>query len=177
MHLGLFVDDRGYSLQMISLVLAVITLASAAFLLVGGYLGDKFSMRKLAFAFSAMLALSVVLLVLAPGTGTLFAFAILFGMVLGGQTVIMVAMRGRYFGRKAFATITNLSSVPPGILLVATPVVVGIVRDWTGDYDAAFLTLAAISLVGGIAFLMMGEPTQRPRLPAGVEPLGQTPAE
>ena len=155
-HLGLFLDDRGHSLGMVSVAVAMITLSVAVFLLVGGYLGDKFSMRKLAFAFSALLALSVVLLVLASGTGMLLAFAVLFGIASGGPIAIMISMRGRYFGRKAFATITGISISLASISVLVGPVVAGVVRDSTGDYNAAFLGLAAITLLGGLAFLTDG---------------------
>ena len=177
-HLGLFLDDRGHSLGMVSVAVAMITLSGAAFLLVGGYLGDKFSMRKLAFAFSALLALSVVLLVLASGTGMLLAFAVLFGMGSGGPISIMFSMRGRYFGRKAFATITGISISLSVIPVGAGPVVAGVVRDSSGTYNEAFLALAAITLVGGIAFLLMGEPPlQQPRSLAGDGPLEEVPSE
>ena len=177
-HLGLFLDDRGYSLQMVSVAVAIITLSAAVFLLVGGHLGDKFSMRKVAFGFSASLALSVLLLVLASGTGMLLVFAVLFGMGSGGPIAIKFSMRGRYFGRKAFATITGLSISLAIIPIAVGSVVAGIVRDSTGNYDAAFLALAAITLVGGLAFLIMGEPPpQRHGLHVADQPLERAPAE
>ena len=163
---------------MAGLVVAASTLLSAVFIFVGGYLGDKFAIRKVAFAFSALLALSVVLLVIVSETGMLFVFAIVFGIAMGGRVAIVVAMRGRYFGRKEFATITNVSLVPPDVLLVAAPTVVAVVLDWRWEFEPVFLALAAIALAGGLAFLMMGEPpTQRPILPMANQPLGQAPAE
>ena len=166
-HLGLLLDDRGLSLGAIGAVVAVFTSLSAVFLPVGGYLGDKFQIRTVAFGFSTVMTLSVVVLVLVPGPGMVFVFAVLFGIGVGGRFAIMTSMRGRYFGRKAFAAITGISVLPTSMLLVAGPVVAGMVRDRTGNYDAAFLGIAAISLVGGLALLMMGEPTKPPgrRLP------------
>ena len=161
-HLGLLLDDRGLSLGAIGAVVAVFTSLSAVFLPVGGYLGDKFQIRTVAFGFSTVLTLSVVVLVLVPGFGMVFVFAVLFGIGVGGRFAIMTSMRGRYFGRKAFAAITGISVLPTSMLLVAGPVVAGEVRDRTGNYDAAFLGIAAISLVGGLALLMMGEPTKPP---------------
>ena len=170
-HLGLFLDDRGYSLSTIAVALAVLALAGAVLVLVGGYLGDKFAIRNMAFAFSAVLALSVVLLVMTSGTAMLLASAALFGMGSRGPIAMMFSMRGRYFGRKAFGTITGISIFLARIPAVAGPAVAGAVRDATGDYDAAFLGLAAIALVGGVAFLLMGEPSQRSRLLAGDGPV------
>ena len=177
-YLWIFLEVRDDSLVRAGTVIGLSTLVSALFMFVTGYLGDRFSMRKLAFAFSAVLALSVVLLVAASGTGLVYGFAMLFGMAMGGESVVMVAMRGRYFGRKAFATITNLSLAPPQLLVVMAPLVFWAVWDWRWDYDAAFLGLAAITLVGGLAFLFMGEPpNQRPRLLVDDIPLEQATAE
>ncbi len=175
-YLALFLDGRDHSVVMAGLVTGAATLLAAVFTFVGGYLGDKFAIRKVAFGFSALLGLSVVVLVTTSGTGMLFVFAALFGIGMGGGTAIVVAMRGRYFGRRAFATITNLSLLPPEVLLAAAPTVVTVILDWRWQYEPAFLALAAITLVGGIAFLMMGEPpTQRPSLPVDDAHLKQPP--
>ena len=162
-HVGLMLDDRGFSLQTISAVLAVYTAASAVFILIGGYLGDRLPMRLVAFGFAALQSLAVVILVLAHSMEILFLFAVLFGAGLGGRTPVMTALRGAYFGRKAFAAITGMSMVPMNILLFIGPVFAGLMRDATGTYDVAFLTIGAGSLFGSFLFLLLGEP---PGLPA-----------
>ncbi len=156
-----FLDDRGYPVATFSEWSELADAVAVVFLLVGGYLGDKFSMTKMAFAFSAVLAVAVVLLVLAPGTGMVLAFAVLFGIASGGSFAIMISMIGRYFGRKAFATMIGILLVPPALMLVASSMMVGIMQEYTGSLGAAFLILAPIPLVGGIAFLMMREPAGR----------------
>ena len=162
-HVGLMLDDRGFSLQTISAVLAVYTAVSAVFILVGGYLGDRLPMRLVAFGFAALQSLAVVVLVLAHSTEMLFLFAVLLGAGSGGRTPLMTALRGAYFGRKAFAAITGISMVPMNILLFFGPIFAGLMRDATGTYDVAFLTIGAGSLFGSFLFLLLGEP---PGLPA-----------
>ena len=160
-HLGLMLDDRGFSLQTISLVLAVYTAVSAIFMPVGGYLGDRLPMKLVAFGFSSIQAVAVLVLVLAHDVEMLFLFAVLFGVGFGGRSSLMTALRGAYFGRKAFAAITGISIVPMNILLFIAPVFAGLMRDATGSYDLAFLSIAAASLSGSCLFLLLGEP---PRL-------------
>ena len=72
------------------------------------------------------------------------------------------AIRGVYFGRKAFAAITGISMVPMNVLLFVAPLYVGYMRDITGTYTSAFLTIAAVSLLGSCLFLLLGEPTKLP---------------
>ena len=161
-HLGLMLDDRGFSLQTISTVAAIYIAVSAIFILVGGYLGDRFPMKLVAFGFSALQPLSLVVLVLAHNTEMLFLFAVLLGIGFGGHTTPTVAIRGVYFGRKAFAAITGISMVPMNILLLITPVFAGFMRDATGNYDIAFLTIAVVCFLGACLFLPLGEPAKPP---------------
>ena len=170
-HVGLMLDDRGFSLQSISAVLAIYTGVSAIFVLVGGYLGDRLPIRLVAFGFSGLQSLAVVVLVLAHDTEMLFLFAVLFGAGIGGRTSVMTALRGAYFGRKAFASITGISMLPMTILLFIGPVFAGLMRDATGTYHVAFLTIGAGSLFGSFLFLLLGEP---PGLPAPTVRSSQT---
>ncbi len=161
-HLGLMLDDRGFSLQTISAVVATYTTFNAVFLLVGGNLGDKLPIRLVAFGFSAIQSVAVVILVLAHNTEMLFISAVVLGVGMGGRSPVTTAIRGVYFGRKAFAAITGISMVPMNILLFIAPLYVGYVRDITGTYTTPFLTIAAVSLLGSCLFLLLGEPTRLP---------------
>jgi MCP family monocarboxylic acid transporter-like MFS transporter 13 len=172
-HLGLLLDDRGFSLQTIGVVLAVFTAVSAIFMLVGGYLGDRLPMRLVAFGFSILPPIALVVLVLDHSKEGLFLFAVLLGVGFGGRTPLWTAIMGLYFGRRSFAAITGISLVPVGLVQFVAPVYAGVMRDATGTYDVAFLTIAAVSLIGGCLYLVLGEPpkwsarTQRSSRSAG----------
>ena len=159
-HLGLMLDDRGFSLQTISLVVAIYTGVNAIFIPVGGYFGDRIPIKIVAFWFSALQSVAVVILVLAQDTEMLLIFAVLLGVGFGGRTAVTTAMRGAYFGRKAFATITGLSMVPMNVLLFSAPIFAGFMRDATGTYDVSFLTIAGVSFAGSCLFLLLREPTE-----------------
>jgi MFS family permease len=161
-HLGLLLDDRGFSLGTISAVVATYTAVNAIFILVGGYLGDRIPIKLVACGFSAFQSVAVVVLILAHSLPMLFLFAVLLGIGFGGRTPVTTAIRGVYFGRKAFAAITGISMVPMNILLFSAPLFAGYMRDITGKYDVAFITIAVVCLLGSSLFLMLG----KPRVPA-----------
>ena len=161
-HMGLMLDDRGFSLQAISSVVAVYTAANALFIPVGGYLGDRLPIRFMAFGSTALLASSVGILVVAHNAWTLFLFGALFGIASGVRSPVTTALRGHYFGREAFAAISGLSMAPMNIFLFVAPLAAGFMRDAIGDYTAAFLTIAGISLAGSSLFLLLPEPPGRP---------------
>ena len=157
-HLGLMLDDRGFSLGTISVVLAVYTAVAAVSMPVGGYLGDRLPARMVAFWFSALQSVALVVAVLGQSTELMLVFAVLYGIGFGGRTSMMMALRGIYFGRKAFAAITGISIAPMNLLLFGAPVFSGLMRDAMGSYDLAFLSIAALSFAGSCLFLFLGRP-------------------
>lgn len=161
-HLGLMLDDRGFSLQTISAVVATYTAVNAIFILVGGYLGDRMPIRFPAFAFSAVQSVAVVVLVLAHDKPMLFLFAVILGIGFGGRTPVTTSIRGVYFGRKAFAAITGISMVPMNLLLFSAPLFAGYMRDATGTYNTPFLIIAVVCLIGSFLFLLLGNPDPLP---------------
>ncbi len=163
-HLGFLLDDRGFSLQTIGLVVTTYTAINAVFILVGGYMGDRMPIRLAVFGFSALQSVAVVVLVFAHSLPMVFLFAAILGIGFGGRTPLTTAMRGIYFGSKSFASITGISMVPMNVLLFSAPLFAGYMRDITGDYDIPFLTVAIVSLFGSCLFLLLGQP--RPLSPA-----------
>ena len=156
-HLGLMLDDRGFSLQTIGVVTAVYTGTTAIFMLVGGYLGDRFPIRMVACVFSVLQSLSVAVLVLAHSVEMLFVFAVLWGVGYGARFPVTHAIRGVYFGRKAFAAISGIARVPTSIAPFIAPLFAGFMRDATGTYDVALLTIAAVAFSWSFLFLIVGD--------------------
>ena len=161
-HMGLMLDDRGFSLDTIAAAVAVYTGVTAGFIPIGGYLGDRLPIRFMAFSSTALVASSVAILVLAHHPAMLFLFGALFGIGSAVRSPVTTALRGHYFGREGFAAISGLSMAPMNILLFVAPLATGFMRDAMGDYTAAFLTIAGISLAGSCLFLMLPEPPGRP---------------
>ena len=157
-HLGLILDDRGLSLQMVGWVVAIYTSVSAIFILVGGYIGDRVPMRYSIFCFSSLLAVAIIALLLANNPLMAFLFAVVMGIGWGGRVSLMSSIRGVYFGRRAFARITGLSMMPMNVILFATPIFVGYMYKFTGSYTVPFIVIAVVSFLGSAHYLFLGEP-------------------
>ena len=161
-HLGLMMEDKGFTLQDTAWVVIVYLSTAMLFQLVGGYLGDRIPKRLALFGFTSIQAGAVVLLALASSLGTFYLFALIFGMGFGGRNPLTVAIRGDYFGRASFGKILGLSTVPMNLLLLVAAPLAGYMRDVQGSYTQAFYLLAALNMVGAVLFLMAKRPVLRP---------------
>ncbi len=158
-HLALMLTDQKISLQMAAWVVTVYTGISMVFQVVGGYIGDRAPKNVAIFIFSAIQAGSVLIITTNDSLVAAFVFAVAFGIGFGGRTPLTVAIRGDYFGRKAFASIMGFSMVPMNFCLLAAPLLTAIYHDARGSYVLPFNVLAGICLLGGVLFLLAKKPT------------------
>ncbi|PKB72269.1 MAG: hypothetical protein BZY87_01260 [SAR202 cluster bacterium Io17-Chloro-G6] len=161
-HLGPMMTDRGLSLQTVGWVVATYTAVGAVFTLIGGYLGDRVPIRWAIFSFSSIQSVAVAVLVVGETQEMAFLFAVVLGIGFGGRGPMTTAIRGVYFGRKAFASITGMSMIPMNVLLLASPLFAGIMFDATGTYTVSFTVVAVVSFFGSALFLLLGEPATAP---------------
>ncbi len=157
-HLGPMLDDRGFSLQTVGWVVGAYTGVAAVFTLIGGYVGDRLPIRLALFGFSVIQSASVVVLMLAETLWMAYLFAVLMGIGFGGRNPLTTAIRGVYFGRKAFASITGISMIPMNVMLLASPLFAGIMFDATQSYFIPMVVVAIVSLAGSSLFLFLGTP-------------------
>lgn len=158
-HLGPMLTDLGYSLQMVAWVVSTYTGVGAVFTLVGGYIGDRVPMHLALFGFSVIQSAAVVILLSADTLPMILLFAVVLGIGFGGRTPMTTAIRGLYFGRRAFASITGISMIPMNIMLLVFPLFAGIMFDAVGNYQIPFSVLAVVSFFGAAMFLLLGKPS------------------
>jgi len=131
--------------------------SSVAGRLLVGVLADKFSKKLVMTATFALVASTVpVLLLVTPNRlGPLYIFAVLFGMGLGADYMLIPLMAAEQFG------INSLSRAMAVILPVNTigqtwlPFLVSVLRDHLGNYSTAMSVVLAIALAGALAIAML----------------------
>ena len=154
-HLGPLMRDQGHSLQMVAWVISTYTAIGIVFTLLGGYIGDRAPMRVALFWFSMFQPVAIVVVLFSGGSLPLvFLFAFLLG-VGNGRAGLSSSVRGLYFGRKAFASITGMSMVPMNVLMLVLPPFAGYMFDSTGSYVVPFSLVAALSVIGAFCYLAL----------------------
>ena len=162
-HYVIFVQDRfELTVTVAATLLTMMTLASMAGQLIGGFYGDRVEKRLLASAGMLGHAAALVLMAFASSVPVLVVASLLNGFSWGIRGPLMSAMRADYFGRASFAMIMGTSSLVVTLGAVGGPLLAGLLADRSGDYRLAFLMLAATSLAGAAAFFCLSPPTMRP---------------
>jgi MFS family permease len=157
-HVVLHLTDVGLSLATASTVVPVFAVIGFTFQIVGGLVGDRMDKRYPTSIFLAIQAASMVSLAYVTDYPTALLFAVLWGIGFGGRTPMLHAMRGDYFGTKAFGTILGLSGLLMAVGMTAAPYLVGLAFDIQGTYKWAFIAVAAACAAGGVLILFASRP-------------------
>ena len=161
-HLVPMLTDQGLSLQMSSYVWSVLLAAGAVAILAGGYLGDRVPKTLAIFVFCTIQAGAFVLLALVRKPRMAFLAAALYGIGQGGRNPLTLALRGDYFGRRAFATITGVSMAPSYMLMLLAPLFAAAMKDTRDSYVLAFFVLGFLGFFSGVSFLLAKKPVSAP---------------
>jgi len=155
-HLKLFLSlDRGYTqgdaAGIISLVLAV-SIAGRLFM---GWLADRVPVKYVMLLIYTLVAASVPLLLAGTSRAMLYAFAIAFGLGLGGEYMIIPLMAGQLFGVAVLGRVMGIVLTADGVAEATAPMLVGYLRDHSGSYATGFITLVATAIVGAFAIALL----------------------
>ena len=154
-HLKLFLSiDRGYTqsdaAQIISLVLTVIIVGR----LLMGWLADRMPVKHVMLLIYALVAASIPLL-LSGGRSAMYAFAVVFGLGLGGEYMIIPLMAGQLFGVHVLGRVMGIVLTADGVAEATAPMLVSYLRDHSDSYAVGFITLVAAAIAGAIAIALL----------------------
>lgn len=161
------IDERGYDLRTAGLILALGSALTAPSILLGGYLADRFDRPLLIIRASlAVLAVCALGLVSVPTLPMVVA-------VVAVQAVFLQAYFGPLFalpiatlGARTAGTVSGFANLLANLGALTFAYTLGAVRDASGSFDAGFLALAAIAVLGLLATVPLGRLAARPRLGA-----------
>lgn len=129
-----------------------------------GWLGDRFDKRYVLIATYVLQAIGVLILANVETIEQIYIFLVVYGFGYGGAIPVYIAMRGEYFGRKAFATIQGIMQMFLMVPTVVGPIFAGWVYDTTGSYYNAFMLFSILYIVGAGILPFV----RRPKPPATV---------
>ena len=164
LYISPILDEHGLGAMHRNPALSLQGAFSSVFMLVGGWLGDRYPIRRLLLVFGLIEAAAAGVLAFAHTLPLFYLAFAMAGIGAGGGLPLAFAANGLYFGRRNFATITGIS-----LMLLNLPVwgfaglvFAGWLSDVSGGYALALISTALISGVGAMAFLFLGNPISAP---------------
>ncbi len=157
--------DRGLAQARVAEVLSLLLLGSLAGRLLMGWLADRWAKKHVMLLIYLIVACSIPLLTQAAAPATLRLAALVFGIGLGGDYMIIPLMAAELFGLARMGRVMGIVLTADGVAEAAAPMAVAAIRDHAGSYAPGFKGLLALAVVGAaaVALLPRATPTARPR--------------
>jgi sugar phosphate permease len=155
-HLKLFLSlDMKYTQDGAATITSTVLACSIAGRLLMGWLADRIARKHVMILIYLLIAFSIPLLFMADSTPAMYAFAVLFGLGLGGEYMIIPLMAAELFGVRVLGRLLGVILTADGVAEATSPMLIGYLRDRTGSYDVGFVVLIAIALAGTAAIAML----------------------
>lgn len=159
-HLKLFLSlDVDYSQAQAASVASLVLLFSLVGRVLMGWLADRYTKKYVMLLIYLLVASAIPLLFFADQPGIIYLFAIIFGIGLGGDYMIIPLMAAELFGVRVMGRVMGLILTADGAAEALVPMLIGAVRDGTGSYAMGFIVLVSLALFGAlaVAFLPKGK--------------------
>jgi MFS family permease len=139
--------EQGEAARFLSLVLAF----SIVGRLLVGWLADRYAKKYVMLLIYALVAAAIPFLFLARTAAAMYVFAMVFGIALGGDYMIVPLMTAEIFGVQILGRLMGVILTAEGVAEAVSPWVVGRIRDATGSYATGFFVLIGMALLGAAA--------------------------
>lgn len=155
--------DQGISQQQVAGLIALLMASSIAGRLLMGWLADRYHRKYVMLLIYALVAAAIPLLFVIDRPGMPFLFAVIFGIGLGGDYMIIPLMAGDLFGVRVLGRVMGIILTADGVAEATAPWLVAHLRDTSGSYDPGFLLLITLAVLGAlaVAFLPKSNPVDQ----------------
>jgi MFS family permease len=121
-----------------------------------GMVVDRFDPRFVAAASLVSQAAALLTILQSDSVPIVLAACAVFGFSVGNLITLPPLIIHREFSAASFVVVMGLSNAISGIIGAFGPVVVGMVRGWTGDYDAALALCIVLELAAAVIVVQRG---------------------
>jgi sugar phosphate permease len=163
-HLKLFLKlDLLYTDQQVANVASLILVFSLVGRLLMGWLADYLPKKHVMLLIYFLVAIGISLLFFAHIPGVVYLFAIIFGIGLGGDYMIIPLMAAELFGVKIMGRLMGVVLTADGVAEATAPMLVGRLRDQHSTYTLGFTVLVTLALIGAVAVAFLPRKLSNPQ--------------
>jgi MFS family permease len=120
-----------------------------------GYLADRWPRKQVMILIYLIVASAIPLLFVAGQAWARPAFALLFGIGLGGDYMIIPLMAADLFGTRTLGRLLGIVLTADGVAEAVAPMLVASIRDRTGSYAPGFAVLIVLAAIGATAVALL----------------------
>jgi sugar phosphate permease len=150
-HLKYYLQDIHFSQTESAKIMSFVLLSSLAGRVLMGFLADIINRKNVMLILFLFVGTSIPLLMFPDFPGRIYIFAIIFGIGLGGNYMIIPLMAGDLFGVKALGRTMGIILVADGIAEAVFPMGLGaLYNEATKSYSTGFIILIFVTVAAGI---------------------------
>ncbi len=150
-HLKLYLRDLSFSQSQAANVMSLVALMSLVGRVLMGWMADLFPRKYVMILIYLIVGSAIPLLLLPEFNGRIYVFAVIFGLGLGGDYMIIPLMAGDLFGVRILGRVMGIILVADGLAESAMPMLVGKLYDiGSKNYSIGFSVLICIALTGAL---------------------------
>jgi len=158
-----FMEDAGFSKNTAAAMITVTSIPALLLKPAWGYFMDKADIQKISLIGFVLNAVALLLIVISVRADTfpliVFSFALL-GCGWSGFIPLQEVVWASFFGRRYLGAVRS-AGLPVALSISASaPLLIAVYFDHIGDYNGAFLGIAALSLIGGALLTFAHPPTR-----------------
>ena len=118
-------------------------------------MADKLNMKWVMFATYFLVAGTIPVLLLVTPPGTPWGFAVLFGLAMGADYMLIPLMAARQFGVNTLATAMAIILPVNTIGQTWFPQLVSVLREHSPDYHIPLYTVFTLAMIGALAIFLL----------------------
>ncbi|HZS95805.1 MAG TPA: MFS transporter [Terriglobales bacterium] len=145
--------DRHYPQSAAAHILSMVLGFSIVGRVLMGWLADRYPKRNVMLLIYLLVAIAIPFLFFGTSRLAIYTFAVIFGIGLGGDYMIIPLMTADIFGLKILGRLMGVILTAGGIADALAPWLIGHLRDASGSYSLACFVLVGFALLGALAVL------------------------
>ena len=149
-HMVPRVQDTGMTPIRAAATLSLMQAVAIPSRLLAGFIADKVDKRTIAIFFALLITLAMFWLVAADMAWMFYLFAVIFGLSYGGIDPPVIALVGDVFGLRKVGEIMGILMISWGLGSATGPYIGGLIFDFTGSYQLAFISGGLIMALAAI---------------------------
>ena len=138
LHVFSFVTDQGHPAMVAALVMSIIAIMQFSTPMVWGLLAERVNVARLIMAKFLIQACGVLLALSDPGLASLYSGFFLYGIGMGGTSILAEMIWANYFGRTSLGKIRGMGSLITSAFSAGGPPFFGLLFDATQSYNLSF---------------------------------------